>query len=96
MQWFLLKGLVKNSQCTPANLCHTGNDVQNELPIKTREDIISRDSDSRHNTLLTLKKSKQESVREPMGEGVADVSLNKNSLKRKKKQNQNQNIHASC
>lgn len=47
-------------------------------------------------TLLTLKKSKRESVtREPMGEGMGHVSFNKNSLKRKEKQNQKQNIHVS-
>lgn len=51
------------------NSCHAGNEVQKTgLPIKPWEESHVRyDTDSKHNTALTLRKIKQESViREPM------------------------------
>lgn len=61
--------------------CHAGNEVQKiGLPVKPREEPHVRyDSDSKHNTALTLRKIKQESViREPM-KGEKN-KFNKNSL----------------
>lgn len=51
------------------------------LPDKPREELHVRyDSDSKHNTALTLRKIKQESViREPI-KGETNISFNKNSL----------------